>query len=179
MTTYDFDCPEDTSAGGNYLEVDCWAHVAIVAVNTSPRDKDGNARQNAIVELTMEVLAATVAGQEKKLVTEIIWGPKLDARDGGAFAKKKIARLALATGLISKGAKGKRISVDFSNLQDRQMIVQFKKSGDEKMYMGIAFADMYHVDDPEKRDVPRDQAAIGSSPGGQEVQPKQSEFDSL
>jgi len=184
MATYDYDCPEDVNEDNvygdvNYLEVECWAHAKITCADASPKDKNGNSRSNAIVELTMEVLAATEQGQEGKVVKEIIWGPKLDATDGGKFARRKIGRLAIATGLVDENSKGKRVSVDFSKLEGRQMIVQFKLDSDEKKYMGIAFADMYHIDDPRKKNVPRDQTAIGFTPGGQEAQPEQSEFDSL
>ena len=162
---FNFNSSDDTSSGGgNFLDVECWAHVQVADVDMNPKKKDGNMMTGAIGKLTFMVLAADQESAVKKTTGEIFFPPKQDSKDGGKFSQKKLTRLFVALGLMSPSDVGKNVDVPFESAKGRQIIAHFTKNKDG--FFQIAWADIYHVDDLDKQSVPRNTDMIGQIPNG-------------
>lgn len=171
MSGYNFNSSEDTSSGGgNFLDVECWAHVQVFSVDMTPKNKAGNMIANAICKLQFVILAADVANQEKKLCGETLYPPKQDSKDLGVFSRKKLTRLFIALGLMDPKNAGENVSVDIPAAEGRQMIAHFAKN--DKGYYQIAYADTYHIDDLDKANVPRSANMIGQIPNDRRWTPE-------
>lgn len=155
---------DDLSSGGSFLREPGTYHVCVVDVNYMPSRKDGTLIDNAAFKVYLEVLAGTVAGQEGKSAEITFFHPKVQSKNEGAFARKKIDRFLLAVGLISEADKTKEVEPELELAKGRHFIVKLELDDDEK-YLQVAFADIYHVDDPCVKEVPKNAAAmaIGAS----------------
>lgn len=163
--TFEFDMPDNVEPGRGFVEKGQY-HLIISKVDTAPTKTNG-----AIIEgfkVTFQVLNGTlqqngICTQTGKSFDELFNYPSPAHRDGGDFAKRLLARLAIATGLVSINDKGKRVSVDWSHLATRQLVafvdVEEQQGTDGKTYKnsGIEGMHMYGVDDPAVAHVPKDE----------------------
>lgn len=125
-----------------------------------------NTREKAdALKVDFEVLSGTTEKQEGKKFTETFWWPSKDHKDGGEFARKKLARLGLAAKIIPKEALGQRPRVNWDDLVGRSIIGKVStykdrpsKKDKTKLYSGaeINGLEIYAVDDPDMNHVPKD-----------------------
>ncbi len=113
-----------------------------------------------------------LAGTTGELGTfkELITFPHANHRDGGQFCKKRLAKLALATGLIDRSSFGKtRVQINPSALEGRQFIARvyedrFKRTdGTPAKTTKIDRLQIFHLCDPKVQNVPKDETAIRSA----------------
>jgi hypothetical protein len=111
------------------------------------------------------VLAGTAEHQINKRFEETLFYPSPDSRDGGKFARKKLARLALATGLITVGQLGQQVSINWEDIIYRQLkanVRPYERKKDGKTYKGaeIDGLDIFGPLDEEVAHIPVDAAAL-------------------
>jgi hypothetical protein len=86
--------------------------------------------------------------------------PKLDSKDGGKFTKKIIDRFLRATSLFTDEQledTANELDFDSNDLVGRQFLVKLatEDGTDNKKYLKISFSDIFHPDDPEVKDQPK------------------------
>lgn len=158
---FKWDTGEDFSSGSTYLSEPGLYHLVVTGVDESPRKANGELIHNAAFSVTCSVVAGSVSGQEDKTVSLTFFAPNLSGKDQGKFARKKIDRFLLAVNLLRKdqaGAKG--VEIDLQKAQGQQFLAKLEKDDQDK-YMQIAFADIFHVDDPDAAGFPKQAEAIG------------------
>lgn len=161
--SYDFDAPEAEEMGrsseGNFLAKPGQYHLTIanVAEGVGPKGKpiDGFC-------VTVLVLTGTSPGQKGKVANIMFFAPKLSSKDGGAFLRRKMTAFGIAANLIDPSALGKRVSLELKDAINHQVIAKFEssKADDGREYIDLAYADIWHVDDPRCETVPKDASAI-------------------
>jgi hypothetical protein len=147
----------DLSTGGQWLSEPGWYHVLVTEIQDPATDAKGVPISNAAFKAVCEVLAGTVDGQRGKSCDICFFNPKPQDKNEGAFAKKKIDRFLLATNHASEqelSTKGFRPNPDLQQMVGRQLVLQLEREG-EKKYLSLAFADLYHVDDPAVKAYPK------------------------
>lgn len=144
---------EDLSTGGQFCKAPGIYHLIIEDVKHPATKSDGSLISNGEFSLAMRIFNGTTPGQENKTVDETYFYPKAEATDKArAMNQKKKDRLFLATSLISPEHAGKSVAFELADMKGRQMVAKFELSDDQK-YLNFAYADIWHVDDPEVKDV--------------------------
>jgi hypothetical protein len=123
---------------------------------------------------TLEVLAGTVEGQEGRQLTHF-----LNLNDDGQYTKKHL-RFALATGLIKPGEK--KDEVDWTAAEGKQLVFSVEKresKKDGKVYTQVSGygLDLWCVDNPEVKDVPKNKEALKLRGQPKSQKPKEAEKD--
>lgn len=175
-TAYEFDLtevdsPDELAAGGNYdPPAEGTYHLAISAVNMEPVSKKGEAKNG--IEISFQVLAGSVEGQEKKSFRETFYWPSPSNKDGGTFLRKRLARLGLVTGVIAPDNLGKSVAVPWPDMEARHLVAAIKHetftgdNGKESLSAKIDGLKMWHVASPEVVAIPKDAEALEVMPMG-------------
>lgn len=148
----------DQSTGG-FLKEPGTYHLIVTDATEQPINKDGAIIDNAAFRLVCEVLAGTVAGQENKIVELLFFYPKPSDKNEGAFARKKIDRYLMAANLMTDEQKDADLEVDIVRTIGTQFIATLELDDTEK-FLRLAFCEIYHIDDPAKKTVPKDEKAL-------------------
>lgn len=115
-------------------------------------------------KLDLQVLAGSIAGQEKKRFSESFNYPSDSHKDHGKFCGQRLKALLLATGSVPPGTTG-AVTPNYGELPDRQFIADLDTipwSNGKGASTGISGLKMYHVDEPEVANVPKHPGAIAN-----------------
>lgn len=175
MNAFDWSTGDDFSGGGSFLEVAGKYHMVVTDVAYPAVDNNGGLMENGLFNVTMSVLAGSVPGTKDKTLRITFFKPNMSSKDGGKFARKKVDRFLLAVGLVSPGEEGIRKEIDITQASFRQLLVELdrrtmkykdKKTGKEveNEVTDIKFSNIFHVDDPDAADYPRDMESINLIP---------------
>jgi hypothetical protein len=156
----------DDWSGSSFLDQPGTYHLAITAVDEAPAKRDGSLIDNAFFRMSVAVLAGTVPDQQDKTTDLTFFWPKPSDRDGGKFRTKQIDRCFSAAGLVTEDQKGKEVDIDLQLMVGRQVVAKLDKSQDDK-YLQLSFADIYHVDDPAIKGIPKNAEALKLIPASQ------------
>lgn len=138
-------------------------HMVVVAHRTNRMAKDTIIDGNT---LDCVVQAGTTEGQEDKKFGITLHNPKISASDKGkSWFRRKLSAILVACNLIEPIKLGGTCDKDWVDMIGAQLIVDLVHD-DEGKYLDINFANIYHVDDPRVKDVPKNKAAIAVLPAG-------------
>lgn len=165
-----FEVPEDISPS-NFVDKDGTYHVMVQTVEDPATKENGDVLSG--VAFGFVVLAGTNSSQEKKTTKITVFSPDMSSRDGGAFARKRFARLARAFCLHDKVSgkpidqcRGGTVEIDWNESRGRQAILRLvhgkDKNGNPTRFMEIDGLQIYHVNDKDEdvKDIPRNQKAL-------------------
>ncbi len=177
MSQFEMECPEDIEGQSSFLQEPGTYHCVVVAVDEAPTSKAGVLLEGFRVDFA--VLDGTVANQKDKQFDVMFFKPKLTDKNGGEFAKRKQARFALATGILPRAEPGKKVTVDLQQANGRQLVVELEhqkdmQTGAPTKFLQLAWANIYHVDDPAVAKVPKDKTALSLLPA--ELRKKPDDF---
>lgn len=162
----EFEMPDDVS-DGNFLELGGQYHFLVTAIDEEPTH--GDKLFNGI-DFQCEARAGTVQGQAGKTCRLSINNPNLSHKDGGKFAGRVKARMALALGLINPNAKG-TVSIEWQNGVGRSFVACVEhgkdRDGSASKFLNVEGAKIYHVTDPAMAHVALDPMALKA--GGYDV----------
>lgn len=152
----------DLSTGGTRLTEPGTYHVVVTDVSEAPTKKDGSLISNAAFSATVGVLEGTTPNQRDKTVNMIFFHGKPGEEKSEAFAKKKMDRFFLATGLLTQQQiETKWVgSIELTQAVGRQLVAKFGKEKPEDRFVDLEFAEIYHVDDPAVKDAPKCQQSL-------------------
>lgn len=154
---------------GHYLAL-------ILAVDESPTKRDQN---NTPID-AIKVSLAIISPDEKKGRQYDLWlyHPDMSGSDAGInFAIRKQTAFLVAAGLVTESqfgqevevnlqlAVGRFVFIDLEHEKDKEKKVKLDSNGNPRL--GLAFANIFHVDDPAVSDAalwPRNPAMIAKIP---------------
>lgn len=165
----EFDAPEDVKGeGGNFLDAPGTYHIVITDV------KPGESQKGKPIDgftFHFDVLAGTVDGCSGKSGSQSLFAPDLSKEQKSIdAAKRKLAAFFIATGVMTPDQLGKPVNIDESAANGKQLLVKFarkmEKDGEgnytvETKFLEIHYSDIFHVDDPEVKDIPKNADALG------------------
>lgn len=155
---------EDVSSGESFLSAPGRYHVVVQDLSEPATKKDGTIIQGTIFGCTFAVAAGTVAGQEDKTVNISFFAPSLQAKDGGKMNRKKVDRFLIAVGLMDPNEVNVKKRFNLEEAIGRQLCIEFEPDKEGK-YLQLKFANLYHVDDPEAKDIPKSHEFLNMIPG--------------
>lgn len=163
MSGFDMDMPDDFEGGGNFLQEAGTYHLLVLRVDEAPTSKKGDLLDGFRVDCA--VLDGTTPGQKDRQVELMFFRPKLSDKNGGEFAKRKQARFAIATGILGQATPGQRVTVDLQQAAGMQFVAEVEHQTDQQTgqptkFLQLAWANIWHVDDPAVAQVPKDAAAL-------------------
>jgi len=174
--SFSFDAPETTTGEGGGLSEPGTYHVVINDV------REGETSQGKPIDgltITVEVLAGTVANQANKTRSETLFAPSIqdvekETQTGqSGMARKKLAALFIASNVMDPNLLGKSVSIDTSKMVGQQAVIKFdnqmERDGEGKytvktQYIHISYSDIFHVDDPAVKDIPKNAEALALIP---------------
>lgn len=167
-TGFSFDAPEDTGGSGKFLDQPGTYHMAVMSVQDGLTAK-GEPMVGGGFTVHLSALAGTVKDQEERELSLSFFNGKLDSKDQGEFARKKQAAFLIATDLMRPDQLGsKGLSINLESAVGRQVIASLEqgkdKNGAPTKFLSLAFANIYHVDDPRAKDFPKSPAALAILP---------------
>lgn len=149
--------------GGQYLSEDGWYHLAITDATDTPTKQDGSLINGAMFRLSCVACAGTSANCVDKAVDLTFFAPNTSHKDGGELGRKKIDRALLAVGAISPDQKESSVEIEAAELVGRQFIAHLTKREGQK-FLELAYADIFHVDDPEVAQHPKHAEMLATIP---------------
>lgn len=149
---------DNFDAGGSF-KIPGRYHLIVDYAEENPTDRNGQPRPDVMYEVGFKIVgAANPAHVDKKIDQISFFAPKGTEKDGGVFIRKKSDRFLLAVNLLQPDDIGKSKSINLAQAAGQQLCAEFALS--EKGYMQIAFANIYHVDDPEAADIPKNEKLL-------------------
>lgn len=158
----------DHSAGSKYLDQPGTYHMIVMGIDENPTKRDGGLIDNAFFRASLTVLAGTVDGQKDKTVDLLFFYPKEGSKDGGAFATKQIDRFFIATGLIQEGQTDTDVDLNLQKACGRQIVAKLELDQDGK-HLRLSYADVWHVDDPACKAIPKNEESLRLLPTSQRL----------
>lgn len=163
---------ETLHASSDRLNTPGTYHLMVTAATETPTTRDGKLINNSKFQISVEVLAGTVADQVGK-TTDITFfhaGP-----NGTEFQKKmdqsREDRLWLALGLLPAAAlemqesklalkKGVALEIDLAAAVGRQFVAAFADMDKENKYLKTGWLEASHVDDAAVAAIPKSADAL-------------------
>lgn len=173
---FSFTAPETTQGEGGGLTTPGTFHCVI---NDVVEGQTSQGKPIDGITVTFEVLAGTVDGQAGKTRTETLFAPSIkdeerEQKSGSpSMARKKLAALFIASNVMDPTKLGQAVNVDVAMMVGQQVVIAFErqmeKDGNgkytvETQYIQISYADIFHVDDPDVKDVPKNEDALSLIP---------------
>jgi hypothetical protein len=111
-------------------------------------------------------LAGTVEGQKDKTTNLCLFSPDMSkSQSSQEWSRKKQTAFVVATGLLDVGKLGQRVEIDLTKAEGRQIVLTFNENEHEgKKNIELAYANIFHVDDPRAEKFPKDKAALDIIP---------------
>lgn len=166
-------------AGKAWLDRPGTYHCSISDVQEQATDKDEKPLNGFKVQLA--VLDGTVRDsvgctERGKVFDLILFHPdSTKSESAQEWAVRKQAAFIIAAGLVTEKQLGEQVSFDLNHAKDRQIIISLNRSDrstDTKTFLELAFADIFHIDDPRTEKFPKDAAAIRILPQSMRRDPK-------
>lgn len=158
-----FEAPDSYDSGGAFLNAEGVFHLAVLDVTETPTKRDGSLIANAAFGVDLEVLAGPHAKKQKDIVFFNPDASKPRESAGYQLSLRKVGRFLEATGVVAERVPGgQTYTVDPTKAKGRQLIARFafdEREGKEKN-LQLAFADIWHIDDPAAPQCERNQDAI-------------------
>jgi hypothetical protein len=163
-----FQAPEDISGNaGNRLSEPGTYHLIV----TNIREGEGpNGKPCDGFTVEADVLAGTGKDCHGKSVKETLFMPNMKGtEDAQEMSLRKISAFCIATGVMTPDQLGKHVDLDVTKAVGKQLVAQFEQqmAKDDKgkytvptKYIQIAYANIYHVDDPDVKDIPKEKEAL-------------------
>ena len=152
----------DLSAGGSWLAEPGTYHLLITDVQEEVTKKDGTLVPDAAFRVNCSVCNGTMSGQLDKTTDIVFFHPKSDQKNEGAMARKKMDRFFVAVGLMTQQQVETKaeVEIDLQDAVGRQFVAKLVKEKADSQFLSLNFADIFHVDDPAVKDIPKSQAHL-------------------
>lgn len=173
---FSFNAPDTTQGEGGGLSTPGTYHVVI---NDAIEGQTSQGKPIDGLTVTFEVLAGTVDGMAAKTRSETLFAPSMtdierEQKTGlASMPRKKLAALFIAANAMDPTKLGQAVEVDVASMVGQQCVIKFErqleKDGEgkytvETKYIQISYSDIFHVDDPAVKDVPKSAEALSLIP---------------
>lgn len=157
---FQFEQPPEGEDRPAFLSKPGFYHVAVMAQN--PQPIGSNQQYIDGLEITFGVLAGTHPDQfDSSFESTFIKGNK-NHSDGGRFCNLKLFKLFNALGLLGEHVPGQQTTLDTARAVGRQCVIEVeakknseKAKNPEGFHIEFKGAQVFHVDDPAVKDVPK------------------------
>lgn len=159
----------NVGGGGVFLSKPGFYHVIVMYQTTQPT----NFSKTKFIDglgVVFGVLAGSHADQLNKTLDVIFIKGSKQHSDGGELCNRKLSKLFAATGLKTTIEPGQPARLDTTQLVNppRQLIIKTVEKPNSnnpgKMHIELSYDDIWHVDDPAVKDVPKNAEALAAIP---------------
>ncbi len=157
----------DDIAGGEsqYLNQPGTYHCVITDV------KEGRGPRDGVIDgftVELSVLAGTTEGQKDKQTSLVLFSPDSSKSDKSQeWSRKKQTAFVIAAGLLDPSKLGGKVNMELSDAIGKQIVLTFDTNEhDGKTQLQLAYANIFHVDDPRAAKFAKDKEALAIIPKG-------------
>jgi len=134
-------------------------HMVVTKIDPEPLKKSGE-RIDALC-----IHVGVVAGTDQRCVGNnyevYLNNPSHANKDGGEFLRRIQTRFFFVTKLVAEDQLDKEVEIDLDDAIGRQFIAKFSEEEYQgKKQVKLSGVDMWHVDDPYVKDIPKDSLSI-------------------
>ena len=167
--SYAMETTEDIGGGeSTYLDQPGTYHCVITSVMEGKGPKGGPIDGFTV---GLAVLTGTTEGQKDKATNLCLFSPDHSKSEKSQeWARKKQTAFVIAAGLIDLAKLGGKVNVELQEAVGRQIVVNFEHD-EEGKYLQLAWANIYHIDDPRAAKFPKDPEAIALATKEMQRQP--------
>lgn len=161
MSSFMMDTTDDIGGGfgDGYLTQPGTYHCVVTAVHEGTTSR-GKPISGFTVDLS--ALAGTVDGQKEKEKSLSLFNADLSRNESSQkWARKKQTAFVIAVGLLDPSKLGERVEINLQEAVGRQLVVNLEQG---EKGLDLAYANIYHVDDPRVAKIPKDKEALGLIP---------------
>jgi hypothetical protein len=163
--TVDTPQAEDLAGGGGFLHEEGKYHLMVEDIKDGVQPNSDDLIKNGGLGIKLKVLHGEHKG---KTIGITLNDPNAAHKDQGEFAKVRQCAFLTATNVLQfEHLNGTSYSYDEQAARGHQLIVEFKlgkPNANGKQYLDVHFSNIYHVDDPRAKDVPKDAEALAVIP---------------
>jgi len=171
---FEWDAPEDAETGsGNWLKEPGTYHFIVTGVEEEPKDSNKNPLGG--FRVNCQALAGTTKDQESRTFDIMFFNAKLTEKNEGLFKRKQQARFFIATNILKDVHGQKGLKIDLQQATAQQAICTLEKGmkdGKETGYLQLAFANIWHVDDPDAASFPKCEKSLKLIPASGRRKPE-------
>ena len=151
---FEFDTSSDedmAEKGGNFLQEPGTYHLHIVSVDEAPTTAKNVALDGFRVECSV------LEGKEASKTVELLffYPSQAASEASNKWSRSKITAFLESTGLTHESQRGSKVNVNLQDAVNRQVIANLQhktdKDGNAQKFLELAYANMYHVDNPNPR----------------------------
>lgn len=175
-----FDAPESIpTGGGNWIDKPGTYHLMITAFDEEPVTKDKKLVDG--FKIDFQALEGTVRdpdgkfSEKDKTIGMTFYNPKITDKNEGLFARQKQAAFFIASGLMTEEHLGKQgIAINLKDAVGRNVVatLEEQEGTDGKKYVRLAYADIFHIDDPRAAKFPKNEKVLALIPTAHRRDPK-------
>jgi hypothetical protein len=173
-----WDFETDGTVGSEAAWLEMPGTFALRIMKVRPNENRKGELEDGTLAIDCTVVGADVATQSQigKEATLTARRPQLTDKNGGAFHKKKLTAIAIATGQAGKkDAAGHKISMNPAAMVGRIIVAKFtkEKMDNGKEFISQSFADIWHVDDVKAQGEHLPDSLKAALPADQREDPKE------
>ena len=166
----EMDAPTNAQSDLAILDKPGKYHCRVDWIEEEPRKTDGTMIDNALFRAHCVVLDGTVPGQRDKELNLMFFGPKMTDKDNGEMARAKVRNFAAAIGCLELNGQQMVIAfgpdpgaADYNEgdehigslyARNRQYVCEVEMDREGK-YVTLRYSNVWHVDNPVCKDVPK------------------------
>lgn len=158
---YEFDATDDVGGEGDGLKAPGVYHMVITTVHDGASNKG-----KAIDGFTIDLAVLNDGPEKDKAFHLALFNADLSkSEESQVWSRKKQTAFFIACNLMRPDQLGKRVSIDLAKAEGHQIIVDLQEEEYEgKTNLRLAYANIYHVDDPRAAKHPKDAASLSIIP---------------
>ncbi len=151
---------ESMNSGGTFLQEPGKYHFSILHAEENPT------RNEKLVKGFMFELAVQAPANMQGMTFRAYFTNGDPAhKDGGAFALSKQVAALIAANVVTPSDLGKaNVEINAGDAKDHQVVAELSlgkpSERDGKRYLDVAYANIFHVDDPRAKAYPKDANAL-------------------
>lgn len=158
---FQFEQPPEGDDSPSYVTKGGFYHVAIMEQDPEPKTSDGSQYLDGL-GIKFQVAAGTHPDQFDKTYDCVFIKGNANQKDQGKFCNRKLMRLFLATGMMGEHVPGQQTTLDTSLMEGRQCVIELEEKPNSPTsknpngtHVEFKGAQVFHVDDPAVKDVPK------------------------
>ena len=165
-----FSAPETLpSGGGNWIDKPGTYHLVVTVTEEQPVSRTKGMIDG--FKVAFQAVEGTVRDRDgrftekDKTIDLIFWNPKLTDKNEGLFARQKQAAFFVAAGLMREDQLGTEVDITLGDACGHHVIATMEEDEkDGKKRIQLAYADIFHIDDPRAAGFPRNEKALALVP---------------
>jgi len=158
--SFEFDAPEDIGGEGDGLKAPGVYHMTVTQIH------EGTSNKGKVIDGFTADLSVIGGEQADKTYHLALFNADMSkSEDSQAWSRRKQAAFLIATNLMRPDQLGTPVKIDLAKAEGHQLVIELAEEEYEgKTNLRLAYANIWHVDDPRAAKYAKDESALSIIP---------------